>query len=375
MKSKKALTFISRELNRVACLFSKPKKAVVFECFRGKRYADNPKAISEKMHELYPEYDLIWGFTEKIIPTINVPEYVKVYKISSWKYRRAKASAIAFVRNEAMTEDLYKRKGQLFIQTWHGDRGFKEILYDAWKKSKRPMRVMDEKLTDLFVLGSDYAEERIKSAFHYHGRTIKTGCPRNDCLIFPQGLAKIKAQLGIDPGKKILLYAPTLRDHSAIINGTLDITDTLQHLNNRGGEWICLVRAHPKALGLNTDEGENIIDVSKYPDMSDLLMIADALITDYSSCAGDFILRKKPVILIQYDRKEYGRDFHVDIEETGFLIAKNQQELDQYIDQLSDEEFAKNCEIVMKYFGVQETGHASENICRIIDKYCNKRII
>ncbi|MDO4803448.1 MAG: CDP-glycerol glycerophosphotransferase family protein [Lachnospiraceae bacterium] len=368
MKVKAKLSFaLSKALNMLCCL-SKIEKKVVFDSFKGKQYSDNPRAISEKMHELYPDYKIVWVLP-KGYDRSKIPEYVEAHDAFSLQYRRERASAIAYVRNEAMTEDMHKRKGQLYIQTWHGDRGIKEILYDSWKDGKRPMKVMDAELTDFFVVGSDYAERRIKTAFRYHGKTIKSGCPRNDCLLNPKDVAGIKQSIHVGQDKKILLYAPTLRIGVDVFKGTLDIRETMEHLNGTGDKWVCLVRAHPKSLGLDLQGGVDVVDVSKYPDMSDLLMIADMLITDYSSSAGDFILRRKPVILAQYDREEYKRGFHVNMESTGYLVAKTQEELNAYIDNLSAEDFAENCEKVMDFFGTCETGHASEDVCRLIDEH------
>lgn len=363
---------VIRGLNHTAGLFHPIEKKIVFESYNGRQYSDNPRAICEKMHDLFPEYELVWGMSER---TENVPDYVRIVDVSSWDFRVERATAVAFVSNEAMKQHLYKRKGQLFIQTWHGDRGFKKILFDSLAArgiSSKEYGFADEYLTDLFVLGSDYAENRIKTAFRYSGKTIKTGCPRNDCLLDPQNSDKVREKIGIGKDRKILLYAPTLRRNSKVVQAKIDLNETLKHFSQRGGDWVCLIRAHPKSLGVDIGADSNIIDVSKYPDMSDLLMVSDALITDYSSCAGDFILRRKPLILAQFDLEQYmeeDRTFHVDINEIGYLIAKTQEELNSYIDTLSDKDFAENCQKVLDYFGTCETGHSAEDVCRLIDEF------
>ena len=370
---------LNKSLNVIAGMTGTVQKKIVFESNHGIHYSCNPRAISEKMHELYPDYELVWGMKEGWTEKDNlIPDYVKVIPIKSWEYRKQRATAIAYVRNEAMTVDLVKPKNQLFIQTWHGDRGVKKILYEAWKDGKRPFPVMDEFLTDIFVIGSDYAVKRISDAFHYHGKTLKEGCPRNDCLIMPVDPERIRLKIGVKEGHKILLYAPTFRQHSKLFKTDVNLHETLNHFKGRDGhEWICLARAHPKSGGLEVGIGANIIDVSGYPDMADLLMIADAFITDYSSSSGDFILRKKPLILAQFDITQYmneDRGFHVDYNEMGFLIAKNQEELNYYIDTMSDEDFAKNCDRLMDYFSVHETGHAAEAVCHAIDEHYKKVI-
>jgi len=364
---------LKREIIASLAFFSNIEKKIIFESYGGKQYSDNPRAISEKMHTLFPGFKQLWVLVKDWEG--DIPDYVEVCRKGTFAYWYALATCFAFVRNEAMLNDFYKRKGQLYIQTWHGDRGIKKILYDSLKARGIEIKdniYCDSELTDLFVIGSDYAAERIKSAFRYHGAVIKTGCPRNDCLIFPHKFDEVLQSLGVDKRKKILLYAPTLRRNRRVVQTTLDIDETLQHLSARGGEWVCLVRAHPKSLGVDVGNFNHIIDVSKYPDMADLLMVADFLITDYSSCAGDFLLRKKPLILAQFDLEQYmeeDRTFHVDINKTGYLIARTQDELNHFIDTMSDEQFAENCEKVLAYFGTHETGRASEDVCRWIEQH------
>ena len=53
--------FLSREKTRLQTAGRKIEKKVVFESYSGRHYSDNPRFISEKMHELYPDYRLVWG--------------------------------------------------------------------------------------------------------------------------------------------------------------------------------------------------------------------------------------------------------------------------------------------------------------------------
>ena len=381
----KAKNIIRDIVNRATDATVRIEKKVVFDCFRGRQYADNPRAVSEKMHELFPDYEIVWGIAG--LDKFNrdhVPEYVKLVEFHSQAFRRERMSAAAYVCNESMQEGLHKKKGQLFIQTWHGDRGIKRILYDAWEHGERPAKVMDEELADLFVVGSDYAQNRIKSAFHYYGEVLATGCPRNDRLVSPenetgvrQALAKLAG--GLDAADltdcRLLLYAPTLRANHPVLEGALDIERTLDHLEAKGGRWVCLVRAHPKSLGIQVSGSARMVDVSAYPDIADLLMVSDALVTDYSSCAGDFILRRKPVLLAQFDQETYAREnrkLFVDPAEAGFLIARDQDELERYIDTMSDDDFAENCEKIMSFFGTHESGSSAADVCRYIDEHYRK---
>ena len=125
---------------------------------------------------------------------------------------------------------------------------------------------------------------------------------------------------------------------------------------------------------MNSDS-PSYIDVTPYPDMADLLLIADLLITDYSSCAGDFLLTGKPVILAHFDRDDYeaqGRPLWVNPNEAGYLVAKNQGELNRILSNLySYDHQAIACK-VNRFYGTKETGQSSEVIVRKIIQELNK---
>jgi len=365
---------IRRNFVKYYGMVNKIEKKIVFSSYTGRQYSDNPRVISEKMHELYPDYKIVWGLNCIENTYGIIPNYVEIVSTKSISFHMHIATACCFIQNEGMSLGLYKRKGQFFIQTWHGDRGIKKILYDSImaRNVDKKLDLADEYLTDLFVVGSDYAENRIKTAFRYLGNVIKVGMPRNDKLVYPIDMNLVKQRIGIELDKKILLYAPTLRRNTKIVNSMVDLNETLEKLEEKGDNWVCLVRAHPKSIGVEVEKCKNMLDVSKYPDMSDLLMISDMLITDYSSCAGDFILRHKPIILAQFDLEQYmkeDRTFYVDINEIGYLIARNQEELNHIIETKSEQDYANNCEEILAYFGTKETGKSAEQICHIINNW------
>lgn len=349
------------------------EKKILFSSFAGKQYSEDPRAISEKLHQLYPEYKIVWSFVDKNRTDYIIPDYVARVGTKIDFYKEFSTSA-AFVTTNAIETNIYKRKGQFIVQTWHGDRGFKKCLYEAWKDNKRPTRIIDNKVTDLCVAASDYGENVYRKAFGYYGEILKIGMPRNDKLINcgADEINAIKNNLHIDKNKKLLLYAPTFRDHNSNIqNSLIDIHSTLAQLNKKGEDWICLIRAHSASKGISVPDANNVIDVSKYPDMADLLLISDMLITDYSSCAGDFLLRKKPIILAVFDKRDYEencRSLKFPIEESGYFIANNQDELNSIIRNKTDQEFKGMCEKVLNYYKTVESGKASEEICRRIHK-------
>lgn len=157
------------------------------------------------------------------------------------------------------------------------------------------------------------------------------------------------------------------------------IRKVLQELDNKTGfQWMCLMRAHPSSPGLkNLESTHAIIDVSKYPDMTDILAVSDMLITDYSSSVCDFALTTKPTVMAAYDIEEYikkYRGFKVRPDEVGFFVAKTQEDLIRIIKEKTEEDYIAAYNKVNEFFGTNETGKATETICSVIDSWYNNKI-
>lgn len=356
-------------------MFHKMEKKVLFSSFGGKQYSDNPRAISERLHEMYPDYKIVWFMKDTVDKFDVVPNYVHRVPMNASTIIRERATACCIVTNEDIKSDFYKRKGQLVIQTWHGDRGFKKVLYDVPKEQlPKPFTVYDNKITDYCIAASDFGVNQYRSAFRYEGEIIKVGMPRNDKLIHRDldNEKKVRSIFKIDDNKKILIYAPTFRDN--LIGSqtpTVDLRRIIDILNRGKSDWVCLIRAHSSSAGVDFEcDGNIFIDVSDYPDMADLLSIGDFLITDYSSCAGDFILKEKGTILAMFDKEQYTkqcREFPFDFKKAGFITADSQEELEKIIIEYSEEDYMNNCRQLIKYFNIVETGNSSTFICNVIN--------
>lgn len=362
-------------------LFRIESKAV-FCSFNGKSYSCNPRAISEELHKQNPEIEIVWAFLDVEKKRNVVPEYVRCIKHGSLREIYELATAKYWIDNFNKPITTRKRKGQLYIQTWHGDRGFKKVLYDS-PNCKFSDKYIEQHICDIMTVGSDFGIKKIRGAFKYHGELLKNGSPRNDKLvcISTDEIDKIKASLGIASNKKVVLFAPTFRRSSGnnkqSMQGLdlLGIKDKLDEIT--GQEWVCLTRAHIISNGLEIESSamNHVIDVTKYEDMADLLLITDLFITDYSSSAGDFILKRKPLILFQPDREEYmtnDRSFYFDIDKSPFIVAKNQNELIDILSDLTEEKARKNCEDIIKFYGVFESGQAAKKVVEYMHAFDKK---
>ena len=337
------------------------QNAVLFSSYVGRGYSDNPRRVSEALHAIRSQTRILWQLLPGAAPE-GVPDYVEVVPARSLRALRAFSTARCFVDNFNRPQYMLKFPGQLYVQTWHGDRGFKKILFDMGTGEPFP----DGAQMDLAVSGSAFGSRVYRSAFGYAGEILEQGCPRNDLLLDPpEGLAgRVRAALGVPEGAKVLLYAPTFRDATAgrAQRATLDLDRARKALERATGEsWFCLSRGHDLNRGV---ESSAQADASDWPEVGELLLATDLLITDYSSIGGDFMLLGRPVVYFQPDRADYDRELYFDPDASPLIVAHTEAEL---IDILSSPiDAAANCRAVLDYFGANETGHAAEAVARWI---------
>ncbi len=362
------------------CYMTRPRneKTVYFASFRG-QYSDNPRAISECLHRMAPEVKIVW----LIKPQFQkyVPNYVTIVPPKPRLALKAQARASVWVLNYTYRKHLgvYKGLDNFYIQTWHGDRGLKTIGYLTGKGSKNDIdgHVLSE--CDLFVAASNYGVRKARQGLLYKGEFIVEGMPRNDKLVninkHNEEATQVKQHLGIGREVKVLLYAPTFRDENRNQQCSIDIAATLTNLETCGERWVCLVRSHSQSNGISMNpDNTAYLDVTSYPDMADLLLITDLLITDYSSCAGDFLLTGRPLVLVHFDRIDYesqDRNLWVNPDEAGYLVAKNQGELNQILSNLYSYDHQTIADKVNSFYGTKETGHSSEAVVQRILKKIN----
>lgn len=357
------------------CYVTRPRKekSVFFASFRG-QYSDNPRAISESLHEMAPDVKIVW----LVKPQFRkyVPDYVTVVPPKPRLALKAQAQAKVWVLNYTYRKHLgvYKGRDNFYIQTWHGDRGLKTIGYLTGEGSKNDMDGHNMSECNLFIAASDYGVRKAQQGLRYEGEMMVEGMPRNDKLVnidkYSGEADKVRKALGIGNDVKIALYAPTFRDEVSTMQCAIDINQTMKNLEANGEKWICLVRSHSLTKKISTGcDNAAYLDVSSYPDMADLLLIADLLLTDYSSCAGDFLLTGKPVVLVHFDKEEYlskARSLWIDPVEAGYLVAKNQSELNAILSHLHEYDHRATADKLNKFYGTKESGKSSEAVAKRI---------
>lgn len=335
------------------------KKKVYFSSFNGKLYNENPRFVCEALHEICPEAKIVFRLSRAGMKQENLPSYVMPVPQTSLKALYHMATARVVVKNTTMQPFMPVFKDQDYIQLWHGDRGLKKALAylspDALKKHP------DWKLMTLAVTGSEYGTRvNMRNAFGYKGEVMQVGYPRNDILISnPQDVkAAVHKKLNLPENTRFILYAPTFRNVGGEMSANFSAAKLIGALEKHTGEkWMILNRGHILNSSVHADAG---IDVSAYPEVNELLLLCDMMITDYSSIAGDFLLLDRPIILYHADVQKYAaedRGLVFDPEESPFRIAYDMDGLIALACNFGDAK--ENCRALRTFYGVTESGRSS----------------
>lgn len=252
----------------------------------------------------------LWGVDDM---QAELPQTARALRQWSPEWFEALATSKYIVSSGHLPDFFTRRAYQVILQTWTGTP-LKQIGHDfekIWFTDSNYLQQLDREVAQwsLLVSGNRFSTPVLRRALAFEGEILETGAPRNDILHAPdreKNADRVREQLGLPQGKKVVLYAPTFREDRKRPNGgyQLDLRLDLEAAKAALGEdQVLLVRGHHLMCGQIPGAGNGYIwDVGSYPDMADLLLIADVLVTDYSSTLFDFagtgladpVLRARP---------------------------------------------------------------------------------
>lgn len=361
------------------CFPIKNNKIFLYSYY-GSQYGCSPKYISEYLLKNYPnKYDVVWAFND-----VNSKEHIegiRKVKIMSLKYFYELCTAKVVITNFRTTEIFKKRKEQYYIQTWHSSLRLKQIekdTEDTLPSHYVEMAKRDSEKLDLLISGCKFSTNIFKRAFWYDGEIFEYGTPRNDILFEKTDdlRNKVKDKLKIDSNKKVVLYAPTFRKDNDLSVYNIDYSRVIKKLSEKfGGEWVFLVKLHPHLISKSEElvYGDNVLDVTSYDDIQELLGISDVLVSDYSSLMFDFALTGRPCFLYIPDVDEYiksDRKLYFDIKELPFISVKNNNEFVKEIDNFNEVKYKDNLVKFSSKIGSFENGQCCKELEKKIDEVC-----
>lgn len=273
-------------------------KLVLLSSYGGRQYSDSPKVLYEAMRkdERFRDFRYVWAFEHPENIQIEGAEKVK---IDSLKYFRTALAAKVWITNVNIERGLtFKKRWTVYLNTWHGTGPKKGGNAVKGRKD------YDFSYVDIVCCDGQYARNEMVKWFNAKEENLLwCGRPREDELFefTSEDAQNVRAELGIPEDKKVLLYMPTWREY-----GNRDL-NTQMWEKALADSCVMLVRSHHFAKGDKNDWANKDFwrDVSSYPNVNRLYLIADVLISDYSSAFFDYGLLGKPMICYAYDYEAY----------------------------------------------------------------------
>ena len=364
------------------------RRKIVFTCIEGTTgYTCNPKYIAEELISQRKDFTLVWlvnDLTKKFPPEIIVKKnnlLNRAYQLSTAKI---------WIDNSRKQLEVRKRKGQVYIQTWHAKIGFKPTCLDRGASFTRIAYLVskhDSDLVDYWLSNSEWYDKTLKTGSLYTGKVFRSGSPRCDILINDaEGQRKkVREFFNIPLDSHILMYAPTFRGGNENTNRTVEVGNHFpdyqllkKSLETKfGGTWYILLRMHPQIIARKLAYGIDnnaIIDASKIDDMYAILAGCDAFMTDYSSAAFDAAVMLIPIFLYADDYSDYEKErgsLLWNLRELPFPLAETNDELKEQILNFDDKKYQKELKNMFEKTGMNEDGLASKRIVDLIEVTIN----
>lgn len=355
---------------------------IVVDNFFGRGYGDNPKYIVEQLLKMNLDFDIVWIVDEQSAQGY-FPEGIRLVKVHTPQEAYEYSTAKVWIDNVKNHYKGNKQPGQFYLQTWHGSVSLKKVekaVGSALPTSYVEASKIDSSMIDAMISNSSWQTNDYQNNFWYGGPVYEFGVPRND-IFFNQPnktVKKVKDSLGINKDYQIILYAPTFRNFK-----TIEEQKKLYSLNSKliikaceekfGQKFILVERFHPAvASKMDITETGMLKNGNNYPDMQELLVATDILITDFSSSMFDFILKGNRVFLYTNDYEDYinnERALNFDIKrDIPFSFANTEEELIMNIKSYDEANESEKVNEMKEKLGISDDGHASERIAHLIVK-------
>jgi CDP-glycerol glycerophosphotransferase len=345
--------------------------SVLFESFQGKVIGDNPLDIFHELKKQRSDLKFFWTVQKN---KTQAPAGSTAVIHGSAQWLKLLATSKYLVNNTNFPWYFRKSTGQIYLQTWHGTplkRLGRDIPGNSLTASY--LNTMDREATywNALISPNKYCTDIFPKAFNFSGRIIETGYPRNDRLKNDTGeiRARVRNQLGIkDEQTTLILYAPTWRDYKRSATGAWLQVNFMEQAISLPTNSKLAYRGHTNTHSSRSKPiPSGAIDVTNYPDVTELYLAADVLVTDYSSVMFDFSVTGKPIIILAPDISEYQakRGFYFDfLGEVPGPVCTSNAELVQALAHLKTnaKNFSEKYSRWQAKFNHREDGRAAQRV-------------
>ncbi|WP_320068137.1 bifunctional glycosyltransferase family 2 protein/CDP-glycerol:glycerophosphate glycerophosphotransferase [Micromonospora sp. RTGN7] len=352
----------------------------VYAAYWYRGYGCNPAAIYETARRLAPQVRGVWIVRRDRVGTL--PPGVEYVVAGTREYHRVLARATWLVNNVNFPDFVRKRPGSVHVQTHHGTpvkvMGLDQQRYPVGAGGMdftKLLRRVDR--WDYSISANSFSTQMWERAYPAAYTTLEVGYPRNDRLATATAteVREVRARLGIAPGDRVVLYAPTHREH---LPGYRPPFDPGLLLDMLGPAGRLLMRSHyfhdrgrrPGAGGpVHAHGGPRLLDVSGHGRVEDLYLAADVLVTDYSSAMFDYAVLDRPIVVYAPDWEAYrlARGVYLDLlaEPPGAVTTSFPGLLDLFRSGAVDAPAATEARQRFRArFCALDDGHAAERVVR-----------
>ncbi|KAF1297231.1 CDP-glycerol glycerophosphotransferase [Enterococcus sp. JM4C] len=365
------------------------EQVIIFESFNGKVPGDNPLAIYQKLlDQPAGDFKIFWSIKPQFVEETRrqFPE-ISIVTRFSLQWLKLLPRAKFWIFNSRMPVWLKKNKNTTYIQTWHGTPLKKlaldiEEVHIPGNDTKKYQQEFSEEAArwDYLIAPNQYSEDIFKRAFQFKNACLEIGYPRNDVLYTEnntESILRLKEKILGRTSGKVILYAPTWRDDYFVSQGVykfhmpFSLKNILDQMNPND---VFIIRPHYLVRDSIDIQGyEDRVKILVDEDISNLYLISDLLITDYSSVMFDYANLKRPMLFYPYDFEHYKdnlRGFYFEYNEVPGPIALTEEELLEYLKEFYVETYYEAFSIKYKQFSDRfcawENGKAAERIVTLI---------
>lgn len=331
-------------------------KMILFISFHGRGFSDNPKALYQymKSQDAFKEYTFIWAIKKHKQKQLDIPG-AKIIEYFSIPYFYYLARSKYWFVNCKLPAYVLKKDSQVYLQTWHGTP-LKRLAHDiivpegtTFYRSKMSVEEMrstydnDVKKYNYMISPNAFSSEKFMSAFRVEKeKLIETGYPRNDLLVNADEvlIQSLKKKYQLPEDKKVILYAPTWRDNEFTAKGyTFHLQVNFEKWKKcLGNEYVVIFKPHYLIVNEFDLQAykDFVYEVKADADISELYLVSDVLVTDYSSVFFDYAILNRPIYFYMFDLKQYAeelRGFYFDIYKTlpGDIVEDEDALLDKLV--------------------------------------------
>jgi CDP-glycerol glycerophosphotransferase len=326
----------SRLLKRYFPASGRPdlRDVVLLDAAPGRRFFDDPAALLAELRSRPDAPPVLWT-VDRGQP---LPDGVEAVSLGSEAWYAALATSRWVVTNDNLPLWFRPSPEQVVLRL----AGGWPVARSGALASAHPLgqTLIDQLRSDAaswtaVASPSPTATPVLREEFGFGGTVLEYGRPANDLLSSidrDAAKAHVLQLLGLPEKTSLVLYAPTRRPSDLRRRGASDpgrLLDLLGVATALPPDHRLLVRRHPGVPDDVMGQVDGVLDVTAYPQVSELLLATDMLVTDYSALLADYASTGRPALLYVPDLEEFegspGLNVDLEREAPGPLLRESSE--------------------------------------------------